>query len=384
MGGAGGERSAGRGRALFLVPSDRMGGAERMVHMMAREAALCGRFDRVEVFILCWSRTGTLDDLEALGNMTLHYTRAAHEIGGLLPLLWRLARRRYDFVFSSSTHLNAACSLMRRLGGLRAGRLVSRESTAIFDRDFGRRGALIRLLYKGYGAQDLIVCQTERMRASLDARTQGRFRDKLVTLPNPIDMERVEAGRRLPEPEAVRAIPPERTRIAWCGRLEPVKSPERAIGALRALHAGGDTAMHLVMIGEGSLREALETEARGAGLQGYVTFVGFHPLPSAILARCDLGLLTSDREGFPNVILEMLASGIRRVVTTDCAGELDAVPGLSVVPLAGSIAGALAAALREARAGGGAPGLDAFLALRQPAHALSTLLAPRTGGARDA
>ncbi|WP_127091179.1 glycosyltransferase [Aquabacter cavernae] len=379
VGGGAPHPAAGTGSALFLMPSDRMGGAERMVHMMAREAALSGRFARVEVFVLCWSRTGTLDDLEALGNVTLHYTLAANEGGGLLPLLWCLVRKRYAFVFSSSTHLNALCSLMRRLGALRVVRLVARESTTIFDRNFGRRGALIRMLYKLYGAQDLIVCQTERMRASLDFHTQGRFREKLATLPNPIDMERIEAGRRMAPPDAIGTMPADRIKIAWCGRLEPVKSPERAIATLQALHAAGETGMHLVMIGEGSLREALEAQARALGIAGHVTFAGFHPLPSAILAQCELGLLTSDREGFPNVILEMLASGIKRVVTTDCAGELDAIPGLAVVPLTGALTDALADALCEARDCEREPDIIPFLGRRGVASYLVAMI-ERGGG----
>lgn len=375
--------AAGKGSALFLLPSDRMGGAERMVHMLAREAALSGRFERVDVFVLCWSRTGTLDDLEALGNVTLHYTLAANEGGGLLPLLWCLVRKKYAFVFSSSTHLNALCSLMRALGPLRVARLVARESTTIFDRNFGRRGALIRMLYTFYGAQDLIVCQTERMRASLDVHTRGRFREKLATLPNPLDMARIDAGRRVAASEEIRAIPADRIKIAWCGRLEPVKSPERAIDTLHALHAAGKTEMHLVMIGEGSLRISLEARAQKHGLAGHVTFAGFHPVPSAILSQCDLGLLTSDREGFPNVILEMLASGIRRVVATDCAGELDTIPGLTVVPLTGDLTQALATAIDDARNCRLASDLGVFLGQRQPSYYLATLLMDRDGAGTD-
>jgi glycosyltransferase involved in cell wall biosynthesis len=48
------------------------------------------------------------------------------------------------------------------------------------------------------------------------------------------------------------------------------------------------------------------------------------------MTRCDLGLLTSEKEGFPNVVLEMLAAKVPRVFTTNCAGDLSKIPGVWV------------------------------------------------------
>ena len=117
-----------------------MGGAEQLTRMIARESALGKEFDHIDCFVLCRSRTGTLDDLSALPDVTLHYSGARNERGGLIALLRILSRHRYDFVFSSHTHLNAFCSLLRWLGMLRTRRLVTRESTLIFERDFGGMG----------------------------------------------------------------------------------------------------------------------------------------------------------------------------------------------------------------------------------------------------
>lgn len=319
-----------RGHALFLLPSDRMGGAEQVTRTLVREAALSGLFCQIDCFILSWNRTGTLDALESSHGINLHYTLAASELGGIVPLLNILRSSHYEFVFSSHTHLNALCSLFRKMGILRTHRLVSRESTMMFERDFGGLGKFFKSMYHFYGGQDLIVCQTERMRLSLDKNTKGRLREKLIILPNPLDRERVSRARRLPVPSSVVNIPKDRTRIAWCGRLSDVKNPILAIDVLQELHCRGSTDMHLVMIGEGPLRDSVMRHAKNVGLEEHLSLIGHVDNPLTILGACHVGLVTSKIEGFPNVIIEMLASGIACIATTDCSGGLDEIPNLSV------------------------------------------------------
>jgi glycosyltransferase involved in cell wall biosynthesis len=52
------------------------------------------------------------------------------------------------------------------------------------------------------------------------------------------------------------------------------------------------------------------------GLEGKVKFAGARPEAPAILAQCDVQLMTSCREGFPNVVLEGMVLGVP-VVSTD-------------------------------------------------------------------
>jgi glycosyltransferase involved in cell wall biosynthesis len=321
-----------------------MGGAEQIVRTIAREAARCLQFDHIDVCVLCWSRTGTLDDLEALGNVTLNYRGAKSIFTSVFPCVRVLVGSDYDLVVSSNTLINAVASGLRRLRLLKTRQLVARESSQIFDRNFGVRSTFIRALYRAYGSQDLIVCQTQRMLQTLNESTGSRLQHLLKVIPNPIDFNRIEAGRSAAPPVSVATIPRERTKIVWCGRLSPVKYPLRAVETLCATHDLGRADMHLVMIGEGPLRGEVEGTAKRLGLEDFVTLVGQQANPISTMACCDLGLLTSNREGFPNVILEMLAAGVKTVVTTDCAGGLREIPGVvAVEPDATALAAALVA-----------------------------------------
>lgn len=353
-------------RAAFLVPSDRMGGAERIVRTLAAEAAKSGRYDRIEVFVLCWSRTGTLDALRELGNVSLHYTNAKSELGGIWPLVRFLVTGRFSLVFSSSTHLNSLVSLLRGLRLLRADRVVARESTVIFDRSFGAAGIVFRGFYRLYGWQDMIVCQTERMRQSVDANTKGRLSHLLVTLPNPLDMERMgDCVQRVGTMEDLSLV--------WCGRLSPVKSPDIAIRVVAEIRDAFHLRVKLTIIGDGPERASLEDLANQLGVARDVVFTGRLENPCPTMAEHAIGLMTSDTEGFPNVVLEMLASGVYRVVTTDCAGGLTDIPG--VVVLDSNTPRAFAEAIVAQRGVDGPQGIQSFLASRSPALFFSRIAA---------
>jgi glycosyltransferase involved in cell wall biosynthesis len=345
-------------RAAFLMPSDRMGGAERIVRTLAAEAAKSGLYDRVEVFVLCWSRTGTLESLRELGNVSLHYTHARSELGGVWPLIRFLATGRFSLVFSSSTHLNALASLMRGLRLLRADRVVARESTVIFDRSFGLAGAIFRGFYRLYGWQDMIVCQTRRMRDSLDRNTKGRLANLLVTLPNPLDLGRMRGCM-----DSVEGT--DELSLVWCGRLSPIKSPDIAIRAVAELRDVFGIRARLEIIGEGVERPSLEKLADQLGVSDNVVFTGHLENPCLAMAGHGIGLVTSATEGFPNVVLEMLASGVRRVITTDCAGGLAEIPGVVVLP--SNSPRAFAEAIVAQRGAARPEGLQSFLDSRSPA-----------------
>lgn len=333
------------GAALFVLPkADRIGGAERVTITAAVGAARSGRFEEVVLLVLTGGR-GAAEavpyDVEGLRVVHLGARAIRWSV-----LAWaRFAhQRRWSLAFSSFLDVNALSCLLRRTGALRTDVLVTRESTMVFERDFGRWTRVVRGLYWLYGSQDRIVCQTSTMASSLIANVRTRLADKVVVVPNPVSdalIARHEGAKNHSRS----------TRIAWCGRLAPVKSPERALTALARLHADGRTDVELAIVGDGPLLERLERQSVELGIEGSVEFHGHLDRPADVLETCAVGLVTSDVEGFPNVILEMLAAGVGSVVTTDCAGDLRGLPGVVVTedPGAETLAEALRAGFERPR-----------------------------------
>ena len=104
--------------------------------------------------------------------------------------------------------------------------------------------------------------------------------------------------------------------ILFAGRLHPQKDPTLLVRSLAALN---DANVHLLIAGEGELRDEVQIEVNQLGLSKQVSILG--PLNQNELARLhhisDAFVLTSSYEGLPLVALEALACGTP-VVTTRC------------------------------------------------------------------
>ncbi len=74
----------------------------------------------------------------------------------------------------------------------------------------------------------------------------------------------------------------------------------------------------LLIVGAGVMGTVLKQKVKDLGLQDKVVFCGFDVNPFKYVSRSDCFVLSSDVEGFPNVLIEALACG-KAVISTDCS-----------------------------------------------------------------
>ena len=108
-------------------------------------------------------------------------------------------------------------------------------------------------------------------------------------------------------------------RVLWVGSLSGEKDPNLALETVAGVP---DSVLRFV--GEGPLREALETEAEQMSITERVEFTGVVADVSPHLAWADLILLTSRTEGLPAVLMEAAAAGVP-AVTVGVGGVADVV-----------------------------------------------------------
>ncbi|MEX2112236.1 MAG: glycosyltransferase [Pirellulales bacterium] len=118
-------------------------------------------------------------------------------------------------------------------------------------------------------------------------------------------------------------LPPASRLIGAVGRLWPQKRLKDLIWATDLLHVIRDD-VHLLVIGDGPQREALERYARQCHVAEHVHFLGLrHDVPR-LMPHFDLLWLASSFEGLPNVVMEAMAAGVP-VVASDIPGNRELV-----------------------------------------------------------
>ncbi|HEY8240384.1 MAG TPA: glycosyltransferase [Kiritimatiellia bacterium] len=153
-------------------------------------------------------------------------------------------------------------------------------------------------------------------------RTAGISDDKIVRVTNILDM--AEFDRLAAEPFSAAARLPTGPLVAMVSRLDPEKDGATFVRAAQRVR-GRFPEAGFVVAGDGVERKQLEDQARDAGLDGHMVFLGDVTDVPALLRRCAIGLLVPSRnEGLSNTILEYMAAGVP-VVATDCGGNKDLV-----------------------------------------------------------
>jgi len=99
-------------------------------------------------------------------------------------------------------------------------------------------------------------------------------------------------------------------------RLEPQKNP---LLLLKAFSRLSGPSVHLVFLGDGSLREQLAAYAQSHHLSGRVHFLGKRDDVPSVLAASDVFVLASDWEGNPLAVMEAMAAGLP-VIATEVGG----------------------------------------------------------------
>jgi glycosyltransferase involved in cell wall biosynthesis len=150
----------------------------------------------------------------------------------------------------------------------------------------------------------------------------GAPADRVTTILNGIDHRafvRVE-GRR----EVVRGtlgLAGDEVVVGAVGRLEPQKRFDLLIDAVAALRVT-HPALTLLIVGDGSLRGALEAQIAARGLGARCRLLGHRTDIIDLHHAMDLFVQSSDYEGTPNAVLEAMALETP-VIATDAGGTAE-------------------------------------------------------------
>lgn len=159
-----------------------------------------------------------------------------------------------------------------------------------------------------YRFADKIVAVSEGVREDILRLTYG-LDDKIITIYNPIAQPKQSfIGRKIKN---------NIHQIISVGRLTDQKNFKLLLHAFANVINSKRFIARLLIVGEGELKDELIALSRELNLSEHVVFYGFSKNVHELMNSSDLLVVSSNYEGFGNVMVEALYCGLS-IVSTDC------------------------------------------------------------------
>lgn len=318
-------------RVLHLIDTLNIGGTENQLVQLALRMQRAG----YRVTVGCLRAEGPLLRVLQQADMPVVEFRKGKTLLSfngarqLLRLTAFLRSGRFDVVH--------AHDLWANLLGIPAGRLAripvvisSRRYLADLEWYTPWRNRIVRFIYR---LSTRVVVNSKAVRERL-ADGDHLAPNRILVLYNAVDVERFSRARRNRKELLPNIAERSKVIAVLANMYSRVKGHASLISAARIV-CENEPDTYFLLIGDGTERSALETQAREAGLDNQIVFIGPRTDVPELLACCDLSVLPSEAEGFPNALLESMSAGLP-VVATAVGGSKEVIEngtnGLLVPP----------------------------------------------------
>lgn len=297
------EREEKKRNVLLMVPLLDQGGLERICALTARLLK-----DKCNLCLVVFSTKNMFYDVGGVELIDLNLGSRADIMGKI-------------------------CNVFRRI---RAVKKIKRERETEITYSFGPTANLVNVLsrvkdsiwvgIRGYGAlsdkksMKLLCSRADRVICCAKVMADDILKEfapkEVECLYNPCDIEKIEELEKEEVQEEHRAFfSTDRKLLVSMSRADDVKGFWHQIKALALVKKEIPNA-GLVIVGDGDFSE-YEKLAEDLGVRESVLFAGLQKNPFCYLKRGDLYLLTSATEGFPNSLVEAMATGLP-VLSVNC------------------------------------------------------------------
>ncbi len=225
---------------------------------------------------------------------------------------------KIDISFSLLDIPNWINCLLKKLGWRTKVVISQRNYVSDYINNFN---PAVKILYKTlikslFNHSDLIIPNARAMATDL-IENYGVNSEKVKTIYNPLNLEDIQHRMRHAE-EIV--LDTERINCLNMARLNYRKNQKIIIDALGILKTE-DIVVHF--LGKGMEEQNLRIRSQELNIANRVLFHGFQKEPISYLQAVDIFILSSNNEGFPNVLLEALACK-KVIISTNCnSGPLE-------------------------------------------------------------
>lgn len=294
---------------VFFLPNLRPGGAERV--MLNVLFSYHAAYPQTKVILLLGEKTGPLLS-ELPSTIPIYSLETANATKSIRPLIKFCKEHQPQVVFSCLGSALAASVAKRFVSSKiyfinRVGSIIGAEKMLI-ESPIKRAMYILANRFVSKNSNH-IVFQCHYMANDYIKETGVKPKIQSIIY-NPVQIEKVEKL-------ALQKVDENFTFVA-VGRLNPVKDYKMLLDACAILKTKNPT-FTLGIIGDGNLREELQSQLKSLQLEENVFLMGFHANPYPYMKNARYLVSSSLYEGFSNVIIESLCLGTP-VIATNCPG----------------------------------------------------------------
>jgi glycosyltransferase involved in cell wall biosynthesis len=293
-------------KIVHVASGDAWGGAERVLALLAEGTRARG----LSVEVLLFNAGRLADVLRQRGIPVSVIPESEHSFARLVRETRRWLKGRGPDVVHAHRYKEILTVTLARIP--RRGSCVATIHGLEPRAQLPRRRLL--LIWGALAAGRLAGVRYATVSSELTWRLRRRLgQSSCVYIPNPIP--NIGDDRGVPDLRRQFHWSASTPLVGFVGRLEEVKGPDIFVDVAARCQVDA----RFVIIGGGSLADALATRVQRTGLAGRIGFLGEVPDAAPYIRQFDVFALSSRHEGLPLVLLEAAASGVP-IVAFDVGG----------------------------------------------------------------
>ncbi|KMY55634.1 glycosyl transferase [Bacillus sp. FJAT-27231] len=299
-------------KVLHFITGAETGGSRKHV------ITLLEQFAQDEVTLAVMQEGPFAEEARQKGIRTEVFSQSSrYDLSILKKIVQFIQKEKFDILHTHGPRANLFGIYIKKKTGIQWVTTVHSDPALDFVKS-GLKGRLFTTLSMyAIRKMDAYFAVSERFKQNLVKL--GIDASKIQTVYNGIHFTK-ETAQPIPRNEL--GVTDEDFVMAMVARLHPIKGHTIVFEAMKQIEE--EKRPHLLLVGDGPIKDELEKEVERLQLNSHVHFLGFRSDVDQIYTASDLALLASYSESFPLALLEAANQHVP-IVTTDVGGVKELV-----------------------------------------------------------